>query len=274
MKKHINNTSPFWTEQISVLISRDQFYKIIPTSKMTRREQLNAITRMCIYLIILIYMFGYDNLLQLPVIVIIFVIILNYVFNADANGASKELLRQKTEQFHNESIRPNDYNNSGGDNDSDSEASKSYTIDTGTYDFDNNLVFERKLSKRDKDLNNLNYSLDELIEFNRAKCRKPTVANPFMNLTQGDFNKPNIPSACNGDDEDINNDIVDKFNKDLFMDVGDLFESKNSQRQFYTVPSSNPPDTIKFANALYKSPYGCESKQDGSLRFENLRHKV
>jgi len=271
MKKNINNTSPFWTEQISILISRDQFYKIIPTNKMTRREQLNAITRMCIYLIILIYMFGYDNLLQLPVIVIIFVIILNYVFNADTYGASKELLRQKSEQFHSNLSNSKPDNN---DSDSDTETSKSYTIDTGTYDFNNNLIFERKLSKKERDFNNLNYSLDELIEFNKNTCKRPTTANPFMNPTQDEFNKPNIPSACNGDDEDINNDIVDKFNKDLFMDVGDLFESKNSQRQFYTVPSSSPPDTIKFANALYKSPYGCESKQDGSLRFENLRHKV
>jgi hypothetical protein len=212
------------------------------------------------------YMFRYDNLLQLPVIVIIFVVILNYVFNSDVNGKSKELLRQKTENNSEyESL-------SDSDHDSDSNT-KSYTIDTGTYDFDNNLVFQRKLSKKEKDLNNLNYSLDELIEFNRNTCKKPTVVNPFMNSTQDEFNK-DVPSACNGDDEDINNDIIDKFNKDLFMDVGDLFESKNSQRQFYTVPSSNPPDTIKFANALYKSPYVCESKQDGSLRFENLRHKV
>lgn len=263
MEKHINETVPFWTDQISVLVQREHFYKIIPTKEMTRCEQLNAITRLCIYLIILMYMFKYDNFLQLPIIVIIFVVILNYAFNSDKNGMRKDLLRAKSEKFSNV--------DSTDDTDT---VSKSYDIDVGMYDFDNNLVFEKKRTTEETHLDNIDYSLDELMEFNKKKCRKPTVANPFMNPTQNEFNKSGMPSACNADDEEIHNDIVDKFNKDLIMDVSDLFESKNSQRQFYTIPSPNPPDTVQFANALYKSPYTCNTKQDGCLWFENSRHKV
>ena len=262
MEKNIKEPLHFWTENISVLILRDQFYKIIPTKEMTRNEQLNAITRLCIYVTILMFMFGYDNLIQFPVIVILFVILLNYAFNFDATGKSKELIRLKSGKMYETDSKSSD------------TVSKSYDIDVGTYDFDNNLVFSRNLSEDDTKLNNLKYSLDELMEFNKSTCKKPTVTNPFMNPTQDEFNKSNVPSACNEDDEEIHNDIVDKFNKDLFMDTGDLFESKNSQRQFYTIPSPNPPDTIKFANALYNSPYTCNTKQEGCLRFENLRYKI
>lgn len=104
-------------------------------------------------------------------------------------------------------------------------------------------------------------------------CRPPTVDNPFMNPPVSDFNTV-VPVACNSDDENINNDITKAFTSDLYMDVDDVFEKMNSQRQFYTVPNTSIPSNQEdFANWLYKTPVTCKEDQEQCLRYEDLRYK-
>lgn len=104
-------------------------------------------------------------------------------------------------------------------------------------------------------------------------CRKPTYDNPFMNPSVSEFNT-RVPSACNTDDDNIDNTITKAFNKDLYMDVDDVFSKKNSQRQYYTVPDTGiPNDQTAFANWLYRSPTTCKEDQERCLRYEDLRYK-
>jgi len=105
-------------------------------------------------------------------------------------------------------------------------------------------------------------------------CRKPTPDNPFMNPPISDYNKESIPVACNSNDENINNEINHSFNSGLFLNIDDLFDKMNSQRQFYTVPNTAIPNNqTEFANWLYRAPVTCKEDQEKCLRYEDLRFK-
>lgn len=104
-------------------------------------------------------------------------------------------------------------------------------------------------------------------------CRKPTKDNPFMNPPISDFNT-DAPAACNADDENIKNSINKEFKRDLYMDVDDIFEKMNSQRQFYTIPNTSIPNQqTEFAQWLYRVPQTCKEDQEQCLRYEDLRYK-
>ena len=69
-KKNIKN---FWLEDITVLYKNNNYTKIIPTSNMSRNEQLNSITRFCIYYIILLLLTNKeDEWIKLPLSIIFF----------------------------------------------------------------------------------------------------------------------------------------------------------------------------------------------------------
>jgi|TARA_B110000971_G_C20000114_1_gene496375 hypothetical protein len=90
-------------------------------------------------------------------------------------------------------------------------------------------------------------------------CRIPDNNNPFMNPTiysPGDNSKKPCLSYNN---KGIQKDIEERFNKDLYKDVNDIFGKNNSQRQFYTVPGkTNPNDLESFKNWLYSTPPTCK----------------
>jgi len=95
-----------------------------------------------------------------------------------------------------------------------------------------------------------------------------------MNPELSDYNNHNPPAACNADDDEIKDEISINFNKDLYMNIDDVWEKKNSQRQFYTIPSTSVPNNqTAFANWLYNSPKTCKEDQEGCLRYEDLRFK-
>lgn len=134
-------------------------------------------------------------------------------------------------------------------------------VEVGHYDSNGNLLFEKRTE---------GFQIAEPEE-----CKHPTVKNPFMNPLQSDYT-PNqdIPVACNSDDEKIKNEIAGGFNSSLFMDVDDVFEQTNSQRQFFTVTNTSiPSNQTDFANWLYKCPSTCKEDQEQCLRWEDLRYK-
>ena len=51
----------FWFDNYKMLFINDNYLNFIPTSDMTRDEQLNAITRLAIYCIILLYLFDKES---------------------------------------------------------------------------------------------------------------------------------------------------------------------------------------------------------------------
>ena len=118
--------------------------------------------------------------------------------------------------------------------------------------------------------NKINYNFDEISEYEKATCRRPTPDNPFMNTPVTQYNKENVPVACNSDDDEIKVQIDKNFYKNLYRDVGDLFDVKNSQRMFYTT-APVPGDQTNFANWLYADSNHCKTNQEQCLLYEDLR---
>ena len=292
--KNNANISPdryvFWMDDISVLFKDNEYIKFVPTPVMTRVEQLNAITRFFLYLIILLLIFDKADSLYIPIIGLIMVIILYNVFVVDEKGKRDELLRMKRKSesmrdINNElnyrtyqidddgdvvtiDIDRNRYNNK--DTDSNSIAPSEYELEAGYYDSNGELHIG-KYNDPLKSRNIIKHSLDEIRLYQNAKCRKPTVDNPFMNPSVADFNTENVPVACNADDEDIKNDMTLKFNEDMYRDIEDVFDKKNSQRQFFTVAHNVPNDMEAFARWCYKFPPTCKTNQERCLRYEDYR---
>ena len=108
-------------------------------------------------------------------------------------------------------------------------------------------------------------SSDNLIEKSILETEKndikPTVENPFMNinLITDNKEKENAPPSWNNDT--IQKDIEDKFTHNLYRDVGDLYGKNNSQREFYTMPSTTIPNNqTSFAKWCYSVGPTCKEK--------------
>ncbi len=71
--------SDFWTNNPTILF--DKYYDIVPSQNMKINEQLNTITRLLIYLIILILLFNFNSHFVLYCLLIILIIVIFYYVN-------------------------------------------------------------------------------------------------------------------------------------------------------------------------------------------------
>jgi hypothetical protein len=82
-------------------------------------------------------------------------------------------------------------------------------------------------------------------------CQEPDINNPFMNILPMDDRKR--PDACeyNATTKDK---IDDSFYANLYLDTNDIYGKNNSQRQYYTMPSTSIPNAQdEFASWLYET---------------------
>ena len=107
----------------------------------------------------------------------------------------------------------------------------------------------------------------------QQSCRIPTKDNPFMNPELSDFgNNVEVKEACASfDNKGIQKKIDEYFEDGIFKDYADIFNNKNSQRQFFTVPGRDVPnDQGSFAQWCYGSPPTCkEGNLIDCLSFRN-----
>lgn len=285
------NKYKFWSDDLSVLFVDNKYLEFVPTAKMTRTEQLNAITRFCLYFGIFAYICKFDdNYIITPIFIIIMTYLVYTFILSDSDEKLKEINRMKEIDSNNEKfvVSSNNYNNVNTNNTTEPNKSNCQdnpiSIEAGIYDETDKLIIDAyqcakcdknnkyKCDKhRKKNKTEPKYSFDDIEEYTKATCRRPSESNPFMNPTVNDFGEV-MPQPCNIDDDDIQDEIYTNFNKDLFTEVSDLFERNNSQRQFYSVPGSNVPDTIGFANWLYSPESTCKVDQSKCSKFEDLRY--
>jgi hypothetical protein len=101
---------------------------------------------------------------------------------------------------------------------------------------------------------------------------KPSYDNPFMNPTLLDINNNPDREAYSKksfiNNEELKNEIEDKFSYNLYQDASDVFGKSNSQRQFYTTPNTTIPNKQDdFAQWLYGKPESC--KQNNGFQCIN-----
>lgn len=252
----------YWLDDPTILYRDGNYLNFIPSGEMTRVEQLNALIRFSLYSFLLLFIFDRPaKWFYIPFIIMILSVIFYNIYKYDPKGKEKELYKQHDKDTF-DSI---DYVE---------DDKPEHILETGYYDSNNELKISGNYDNKKKNLNKIDYSLNELDEYQKATCRMPTKENPFMNPPITDFSKEFSPSACNADDEDIKDKIEDGFNADLYRDIDDLFNVKNAQRQFYTVPvTSVPNDQTAFAEWLYKTPTTCKESSEMCLRYEDLRYK-
>jgi hypothetical protein len=257
----MSDTNNFWLDEPSVLYANSAYMNIIPNSNMSREEQFNSITRFCIYAIILFIILDKSSLwIFIPVIVICFIIFINYINN------KSETMISTTRGIDIDAMGDENYNEH-------KDNTPDIIVEAGYYDEKNKIMVNNYLNNTMKKDKKINY--DKYKEQSRKKCKLPTPDNPFMNPTLNDISLElqDPPIACNADDTDIQNKIIECYNDKLFMDVEDLFDKENSKRQFYTVPQMFPNDQSTFANWCYKSDNICKVDQSKCLKYEDLRFK-
>ena len=90
--------------------------------------------------------------------------------------------------------------------------------------------------------------------------QEPTTQNPFMNVLMTDYadNPQRKPAA------DVENPVIKAkmeigFSEGLYRDVDDIWDKNNSQRQYYTNPSTTiPNDADSFMKWCFNTPYTCK----------------
>lgn len=103
---------------------------------------------------------------------------------------------------------------------------------------------------------NSNEKQDQLVV---TEAVTPNVDNPFMNINLITDNKEKDSAPPSWNNEKIQEDIEDKFGYNLYRDVGDLYGKSNSQRQYYTMPSTTIPNNqTSFAKWCYSTGPTCK----------------
>ena len=126
-----------------------------------------------------------------------------------------------------------------------------------------NKVENYKNIKNDKDFKEQNIKVDEILE----DCILPTDDNPFMNVLLTD--NRNRKKACQN--KKIKKLVNKKFSKGLFKNINSIYDRENSQREFYTMPSTTIPNRQKaFGEWLYKTPETCKDGNGNQCVSNNM----
>jgi hypothetical protein len=84
----------------------------------------------------------------------------------------------------------------------------------------------------------------------------PSKPNPFMNVLINEISEnPNKPPAKYSMKSEIKSQLDSQFTNSVYSDPGDIWNRSQSQREFYTMPSTSiPNDRESYQNWLYRTP--------------------
>ena len=221
---------PFWYNNPLILINYEYIFEIIPFKKYSYNRKLNSIMRFTIYYSIILYIFtNNSSIFCLPFITLLITL---YLYRYPININKKKSKDRTLEGFMNE--------------------------------IDNNNLDKLIDSDIFIDCNNI----DENI------YRKPTLDNPMMNLNlitgtpdnssesfkKGKKTNPDLLRAIPTFDNICVADMVNqKLDYGLYKDPNDIWGTRNSNRQFYTMPNTTIDNhEIDLGKWLYKTPPTCK----------------
>ena len=180
---------PFWYNDITILWNKNRLTEFFPTRDQTLEEKFNAIVRLSIYCFIVLFF----NKNDIKYIYLAFgTMLLTYYVYFNREKEQFDPLNQPNNQ-PNQSV------------------------------FDNKSQIVKEEKKDEKG--------DEKKQTLPINCTRPTIDNPFMNVTMKDYfnidksTKTIIdrPEACDTSDQNIQKEINNSFNNNLFKDVNDNF---------------------------------------------------
>lgn len=275
----------FWISKPSILIT--EFYSVIPTKNMTRIQQMNAITRFLMYFIILCLIFNAgNNIILILLLTIVMIICFYFIYKTDDKGISRDFLDESNygaEKFSENKgecsfgacskARNNvlnyptldiyDKNKNrvlklkGKYPNLNVDVQSGYIDMNGNYKIGSNYSdISQENSKKNK-TKSISWEKNNL--YNKNNCRKPSKENPFANIVFSDYlDASNIAEPCNADDAEVEKEKQNLYNSSLFRNIEDAWERQNSQRNFYTMPIQQTPNSqTDFANWLFKTGPTC-----------------
>ena len=120
--------------------------------------------------------------------------------------------------------------------------------------------------KQDETFTKNNIKVDNYLE----NCILPSDDNPFMNvlLTDKRTRKPACKTIKNNKIKKLMNN---KFSQGLYKDINSVYDRENSQREFYTMPSTTIPNNQgDLANWLYDTPKTCKEGNGNQCVGNNI----
>lgn len=107
-------------------------------------------------------------------------------------------------------------------------------------------------------------------------CTRPTRENPYMNVTLQDYREfPNRPPACDITQSNVKRQVKQLFDEGGCRDADDIFHRANTDRPFYTTPSTSIPNDQKgFAEWLYKRGPTCKEGSGKACLRRTYRTRV
>ena len=118
-----------------------------------------------------------------------------------------------------------------------------------------------------KNLSEIDIMIDEI---NKDVYRIPEIDNPMMNQNLFDLydDKKAIPTYNN---PGVKRKVEETLDSQVFKDSNDLFNRRNSQRQWYTMPNTEAMNKqTEFAKWCYMTPSTC--KEGNGLQCANNLH--
>lgn len=209
----------FWYNNPSILWDKNRFIEFFPNPNLSLAEKLNSLVRLSFYVSIILMIF-FGNYLYLYIPIV--VLAFTYLIYLNYKPQKKEELEGYKSLINSEFNQESSYS---------PEVEKTGQLETTLGDF----VFEKK------------------------KCKEPSVNNPFMNANLITDKRDRPPACPYYDNEKVAAKVENDFDNNLYRDVSDLYNKRNSQRQYYTMPATTiPNEQTSFAKWLYMSPPTCK----------------
>jgi Family of unknown function (DUF5762) len=242
-----------WINDFNILFKKDRVMEFFPMKEQSHEERINAIVRLSLYISILLAV--YHSNAKYFAIFGFFLVFTSIIYKHHPELNPKVIgttLQQQTQE----------------------KVQKQFLKETTSPQLNN---FTPSLGLSNDDIENLENEVrpDSL----SATCTKPTLDNPFMNVTMKDYMNldesgriVDRPPACDPNDPEIKKMMDGSFNNNLYKDVSDVFGKMSSQRNYFTMPSTTVPNNREaFQKWLYLNPKTCKEDQDRCVNYEDLR---
>ena len=221
-KKHV---VPFWSESPEILFDKDSFMEVFPTERMDYNQKLNAITRMILFLTVIVFIITRSIQTILISAMTLFAIFILHHYHSRDETEKERKKRAALENF---------------------EVSKPVE----DYFKHHNLAIPDNLFDKPTSENPYSNVLNADIYYNANKKPAPPAFNTSVNDQILQQAKQLVVNA-NPDQPDI----ADK----LFKDLGDQYVFEQSLRPFNSVASTTVPnDQSAFAEFCYGSMVSCK----------------
>jgi hypothetical protein len=225
-------TTPFWTNEPTILFNKESVLQLWPTQQMTFESKLNAITRLIIIMTILGFIFTGNKQ-------ILFICVLTL-------GIMFKLYRLRKEQVINSLVKKEGFSNN---------SKLSSTMTTNPITLESALRSDFHPTHKKNPFGNV--LLTDIMDKPDRKAAAPSF-NPDV--------YDEIDKAVRKQTQMLNPGIINT-NKQLYGDLKDQYDLDNSLMRFYSTPNTRiENDANAYAKWLYGSMYsGKESTPEGAM---------